>query len=256
MPDGLPDLMKCRCKFSRGNQIVSLPDDLKPRCFSGLAKSELDAALSVARHRKFRASSVIINQEDRSERCFLLTSGHARQFVITDSGQKVLLNWLSPGQIFGGAALLSTPWRYLASTEALSDCCTVVWDRQPLRELASTYPALLDNAFSIAVTENIAWLIAACVSLSSDDARGRVAHLLMSLASAIGRPTRDGIQMKVMNKDLAEGANVTQFTVSRCLKEWQRAGILTKRRGIILLRKPELLLAGQPGSEPLLRLTA
>jgi CRP-like cAMP-binding protein len=122
--------------------------------------------------------------------------------------------------------------------------------------LAATYPALLDNAFSIAVTENIAWLIAACVSLSSEDAHGRVAHLLMSLASAIGQPTRDGIQVKVMNKDLAEGANVTQFTVSRCLKGWQRAGILAKRRGMILLRKPELLLASRASSEPLLRLTA
>jgi CRP-like cAMP-binding protein len=242
--------------LSRGNQLVGLPDDLKPRCFSGFAKAELDAFLSVARHRQFRTSSVILNQEDRSERCFLLTSGQARQFVITDRGQKVLLNWLSPGQVFGGAALLSTPWRYLASTEALSDCCTVVWDRQPLRELAATYPALLDNAFSIAVTENIAWLIAACVSLSSEDAHGRVAHLLMSLASAIGQPTPDGIQVKVMNKDLAEGANVTQFTVSRCLKGWQRAGILAKRRGMILLRKPELLLASRASSEPLLRLTA
>ena len=248
--------MKCRCKLSPGNQIVGLPDDLKPRCFSGFTKSELDAFLSVARHRQFRTSSVLLNQDDRSERCFLLTSGHARQFVITDRGQKILLNWLSPGQVFGGAALVSTPWRYLASTEALSDGCAVVWDRQPLRGLAANYPALLDNAFSIAVTENIAWLIAACVSLSSDDAYGRIAHLLMSLASAIGQPTRDGIRVKVMNKDLAEGANVTQFTVSRCLKGWQRAGILAKRRGMILLRKPELLLASRTNSEPLLRLTA
>jgi CRP-like cAMP-binding protein len=248
--------MKCRCKLSRGNQIAGLPDDVKPRFLSGLAKAELNAVLSVAKHRRFRAWSVIINQEDQAERCFLLTSGHGRQFVITDDGKKVLLNWLITGQIFGGGSLLSTPFRYLASTEVLSDSCALVWDRQTLRALISTYPALMDNALSIAVTENIAWSTAAHVSLSSDDAHGRVAHLLMSLASAIGRPTRDGIQIKVMNQDLAEGANVTQFTVSRCLKGWQRAGILAKRRGMILLRKPELLLAGQPGSEPLLRLTA
>ena len=235
--------MKCECKRSRGNQIVGLPDNLRPRFLSGLARTELDAVLSVAKHRQFRASSVITNQDDRAEGCFLLTSGHARQFVITDNGQKILLNWLIAGQIFGGASLLSTPFRYLASTEVLSDCCALVWDRQVLRELASTHPSLLDNALSIAVTENIAWSTAAHVSLSSDDAHGRVAHLLMSLASAIGQPTQDGVQMKVMNEDLAEGANVTQFTVSRCLRGWQRAGILAKRRGTILLRKPELLLA-------------
>jgi CRP-like cAMP-binding protein len=235
--------MKCGCKLSRGSQIVGLPEDLKPRFLSGLAKAELDAVVSVATHRQFRASSVIINQEDRAERCFLLTSGHGRQFVITDSGQKVLLNWLIRGQIFGGASLLSAPFRYLASTEVLSDSCALVWDRQTLRELASTYPALLDNALSIAVTENIAWSVAAHVSLSSNDAHGRVAHLLTSLSSAIGQPTRNGVRIKILNEDLADGANVTPFTVSRCLRGWQRAGILAKHRGMILLQKPELLLA-------------
>jgi CRP-like cAMP-binding protein len=234
--------MKCGCKLSRGNQVVSLPNDLKPRFLSGLAKADLDAVLSVARHRQFRASSVITNQEDQADRCFLLTSGQGRQFVITDNGQKVLLNWLIAGQIFGGASMLSSPFRYLASTEVLLDSCALVWDRPTLRELTSAYPAILDNALAIAVTENIAWSIAAHVSLSSDDAHGRVAHLLMSLSSAIGQPTQEGVQMKVMNEDLAEGANVTPFTVSRCLRDWQRAGILAKRRGKILLRKPELLL--------------
>ena len=93
------------------------------------------------------------------------------------------------------------------------------------------------------MTENIAWDIAAHISLSADDARGRIAHLLISLASAIGKATRDGVDLKVLNEDLAEGANVTPYTVSRCLKDWERAGLLAKRRGGILLRRPELLLA-------------
>jgi CRP-like cAMP-binding protein len=60
---------------------------------------------------------VVINQEDAAERFFLLTSGHGRQFVITGDGKKILLLWLTAGQIFGGAAILSTPSQYLASTE-------------------------------------------------------------------------------------------------------------------------------------------
>jgi DNA-binding transcriptional regulator YhcF (GntR family) len=59
----------------------------------------------------------------------------------------------------------------------------------------------------------------------------------------MGEATNDGVEMKVLNEDLAEGANVTPFTVSRCLRDWERAGILAKRRGKLLLRKPELLLA-------------
>jgi len=186
---------------------------------------------------------VIINEQDPAERVFLLTSGHGRTFVITSDERKILLHWLTAGQIFGGAAILNIPFQYLASTEVLSDSCALVWDRLTIRELVTKIPSLLDNALSIAVTENIVWSAAANVSLSSNDAHGRVAHLLVSLASAIGEATHDGVVIKVLNEDLAEGANVTPFTVSRCLKNWERAGIVAKRRGKILLRKPELLLA-------------
>jgi CRP-like cAMP-binding protein len=150
---------------------------------------------------------------------------------------------LTAGQIFGGAAILSTQYQYLANTEVLTDSCALVWERKTIRELATKFPALLDNVLSIAVTESIAWSTAAHVSLTTQDAPGRVAHLLVSLASAIGHDTHRGVDVRVLNEDLAEGANVTPFTVSRCLKNWERTGILTKRRGSILLRKPELLLA-------------
>jgi CRP/FNR family transcriptional regulator, nitrogen oxide reductase regulator len=243
---GEETVVNCKCKLSVGNQILGLPEGLRPRFLLGLQSAQLTSVLSVAQHRRFRAFSVIINQEDPAERFFLLTSGQGRHFVIASGGRKILLHWLIPGQIFGGAAILSTPYQYLACTEVLIDSCALVWDRQIIRGLASTFPALLDNLLSIAVTDNIAWSTAAHISLASDDAHGRVAHLLLSLASAIGEATDDGVEMKILNEDLAEGANVTSFTVSRCLREWQRLGILAKRRGAILLRKPELLMAGGP----------
>ena len=71
---------------------------------------------------------------------------------------------------------------------------------------------------------------------------GRIAHLLVSLACGIGKIGRDGVEIQVGNDDLAAGANVTPFTVSRTLGEWQRNGILTKGRGKLLLRRPELLM--------------
>ena len=163
--------MNCACKLSAGNQIVGLPGELRPRFLSGLLKAQLHSVLSVAKHRQFRANSVIVNQEDPAERFFLLTSGHGRHFVITNEGRKILLHWLTAGQVFGGAAILSTPYQYLANTEVLTDSCALVWERQAIRELASTFPALVDNVLSIAVTENIAWSTAAHVSLSKDDAQ-------------------------------------------------------------------------------------
>ncbi|HET6205250.1 MAG TPA: Crp/Fnr family transcriptional regulator [Terracidiphilus sp.] len=234
--------MNCTCKFLSGNRFLGLPDTLRPRFLAGLATSELNAVLSVATHRRFLESSVIVHEQDPAERLFLLTSGRGRHFVLTGNGRKVLLHWLTAGQIFGGAAMISTPSNYLASTEVLSDSCALVWDRETMRELVSRIPTLLDNALSIAVTEHIAWLVGAKISLSTDDAQSRIAHLLISLACGIGKSGAEGIEVPVGNEDLAAAANVTPFTISRSLSKWQKEGILRKGRNKVILRQPELLL--------------
>jgi len=203
--------------------------------------AELDAVLSEGTHRSFTASSVIVQQDDPAERLFLLTSGRGRHFVITGDGQRILLHWLTAGQIFGGAAIVSSPSRYVASTEILSAGCALVWERKTIRALAIRIQRLLDNALSIAVTEHVAWLTAARVSLSSADVQSRLAHLLLSLACGIGKSSRDGVEIPVGNEELGSAAGATQFTVSRILSKWQRDGILRKGRGKIILRRPELL---------------
>jgi CRP-like cAMP-binding protein len=51
----------------------------------------------------------------------------------------------------------------------------------------------------------------------------------------------DGIEVDVTHEELANAANVTPFTASRALNEWQRNRIVKKLRGKVLLRSPERL---------------
>ena len=233
--------MACTCKLSNRG-VLDLPAGLHPRFLSGLAKPELDALLAGARHRHFPDSSVVLHEEDPAERIFLLTSGLGRHFVLTSSGRKILLHWLTAGQVFGGTAMIAAPFRYLASTEVVADSCALVWDRKTIRELVGRIPKLLDNALSLAVTERIAWLVANRVSLSSDDPASRLADMLISLACGIGKDGPDGVEIAAGNEDLALGTSVSQFTVSRTLSKWQREGILRKGRGKVTLLQPELLV--------------
>lgn len=235
--------MNFRCKFSRDKRFEGIPDQLKPRILSGFGKPLADTILSSARHQQFVAPSVILHQGDAAEQFFLLTSGQGAHFVITSEGRKVPLHWLTAGQIFGGATLLSVPSHFLAGTEIQTDSCALVWDRQTIRALASEFPLLIDNALSIAVTEHLALLTAAQVSLSTEDAAGRIVRLLTSLACGIGRNGPEGVEIQISNEDLAAGANVTPSTLSRSFAKWQHDGVLTKGRGRVVIRKPELLLS-------------
>ena len=238
--------MNCRCKLSSSHQVAGLPDRFRPRFLEGLAENELKAILSAATHQQFNGFSVIVRQEDAAERLFLLTSGRGRHFVLTSDGRKISMHWATAGQIVGGAAILSTPSTYLASTEMLSDGCALAWERQTIREFVSRFPILLDNALSISITEHIEALIAANISVNSDEA-GRIAQMLISLASGIGRVSSDGIEINVGNDDLAVAASVTEFEVSLTLDGWEREGVLTQGPGKIVLRRPELLITrGNP----------
>jgi CRP-like cAMP-binding protein len=237
-------IVACSCKFSRANQVEGLPDGLKPRFLANLPAPDLSRIVLAAEHRTFRARSQILHAGTSANRLYLLTSGSGRHFAITELGRKILLHWLTAGQILGGPTMLARPAQYLVNAELVEDCCALTWDRRTIRALLSHYPGLLDNALAISYTEHIAWLISMQVSLMSDDAHGRVAHLLVSLACAVGHPrARGSIELQIKNADLAAGANVSASNVSRLLNEWERAGVLQKDRGKILLRQPRLLAA-------------
>lgn len=213
----------------------------KSRFLEGLSPFDLHVILATAKERHFKSNVVVANQGNPADHLFLLTKGRARFFYNTQEGKKVILLWLTPGEIFGGAALLSTPSLYLVSTETLKDSSMLVWDRAALRHLAVRYPRLLENALLIGY-DYLAWYVADHLALISETARQRLAGVLVCLAKTIGERVPSGFEFDATNEELAGAANVTTFTVSRLLSEWQSNGAVLKHRGKVLLRSPERLL--------------
>jgi CRP-like cAMP-binding protein len=221
--------------------IAALPAGLKSRLFEGIAQSDLDIIRGAATERRFLANSVITNQGNPAEHLYLLTGGRARYFFVTEEGQKTLLLWLTEGEIVGGVAFLSKPSKYLLSAETVKDSSVLVWGRAALRSLASQYPKLLENALLMA-SDYLTWYFADHVALTCHSARQRLAQVLIRLASVIGQKVPGGVEFDVTNEELASAANITPFTASRLVSEWQMNRAIVKRRGKILLRSSERLL--------------
>jgi CRP-like cAMP-binding protein len=166
--------------------------------------------------------------------------GRARYFFETPNGKKVILMWISRGDIFGAAALVPQASCYLASTEAIRDSIALAWERSAIRALAQRFPQLLETVLLIA-TDYFSWYVAAHAALVSQTARERVAHVLFGLAQTIGERVSGGVQIDVTNEDLANSTNITPYTTSRMISDWQRDGVIRKKRGKIFLRCPERL---------------
>jgi len=207
---------------------------------NGIPPSDARLILAAAKTRRFPANTVISNQGDSANYMFLLTKGRARFFFNTHDGRKVILFWLTPGEVFGGMTLLSDPSCYLVSTESLKISDVLVWDRITIRALAAKYSRLLENALTTA-SEYLAWYLATHNALISRTPRERLARLLICLAEAIGERTLDGLEFDATNEELANATNLTPFTVSRILSGWQRDHTLEKRRGKMILRSLDRL---------------
>jgi len=227
-----------------GSDIAALVHELQPRFLEGLNPIELQSILAAAKQRRFVANFVIAHQGHPAEHLFLLLKGRARLVFVTPDGESMLLSWLPPGEMLGGAALMSKRLHYLVNTEVLKNSCVLLWDRATIRGLVAKYPKLLDNALSIA-WDYLDSALAHQLSLARHTAQQRLAQVLMNLASGIGHRVPGGMELVVSNEDLANAANITPFTASRLLSQWQRRGMLTKSRGKVLLRHPEHLVLHQ-----------
>lgn len=218
--------------------LAAASQDLESRLLEGLAQRDREIIISAARPRHYAANSVVVNQGHPADHLFLLTGGRARFFFNTYEGRKLLLLWLTPGDIFGGIALLRTHSAYLVSTETLKDSSMLVWDRKTIRDLAARYPQLLENAV-LDASDYLAWYVADHAALSSHTAVQRFARVLVCLAETIGTRVAEGLEFDATNEELASAANVSPFTVSRLLAHWQKKQAVIKSRGKILLRSPK-----------------
>jgi len=206
----------------------------------GLGQLEIDSILAAAKARRVSAKSVITYQGEAANHLLLLWKGRARYFFETPNGKKLILVWITPGEVFGGAALAERPSNYLLSTEAVRDSVVLVWDRQIIRNLAHQYPRILENAI-LAALDYLSWYVAAHAALCSQTARQRLASVLLGYTSSMGQRVSDGVEFDITNEELANAANITPYTASRILSEWQRNGAIRKHRGRIIVASPERL---------------
>jgi CRP/FNR family transcriptional regulator, nitrogen oxide reductase regulator len=206
----------------------------------GFKRHEIDLILAAARVRRFPAKSVMTYQGEPADHLLLLWKGRARYFFETPNGKKLIMRWITPGDCFGGAALSTRSSTYLLSTETVRDSVVLAWDGATIRGLARRFPQLLENAIFGAV-DYLSWYIAAHAALCSESARQRLASVLLGHASRMGERVSGGVEFDITNEELANAANITPYTASRILSEWQRTGAIRKQRGKIVVRSIERL---------------
>jgi CRP-like cAMP-binding protein len=207
----------------------------------GLEPAGTRAILDAAKIQRVSAKHAITTRGQQATHLFLVQSGHARYYHLTKQGELVLLARLVPGDVIGLVALLKSPSAYMAAAEAISECELLTWDRDVIRNFASLYPLLGENALRIAFGY-LGTYIERHIGLVTETAEERLAKTLLRLGHQSGAVHPDGVEIRATNAELSALADISRFTASRVLSDWVRAGTVTKGRGRILLHAPEALM--------------
>ena len=208
--------------------------------FDGLSHHERETILSDATIRSFPAGAVITEQEARASHLFILRSGCARLIYNTPEGGPIPLIWVKPGEVLGGMSVLLNQRNYLVSSKAYRDCEFYCWGRERFRRHLERNPHMMNNAVAIA-SGYVEWLIKAHARVAAFPARARLAEVLLGYVDALGVRASGGLLIDVTNEELAHDAHITRYTTCRLLVEWQKARVLSKARGKLLVRDLEAL---------------
>ena len=200
--------------------------------FPGLDERELHALSAHATVQTFPKNCVIVNEGDRSDSIFIISSGRVKVFLRGEDGRDVVLNFHGPGEHFGELALNEAPRS--ASVVTLEPTTFQIITKQDFRQFLAANPdfalRLINRLMGRVrvLTENVK-------NLALLDVYGRVVRLLLELA--VERDGRPIITEKLSQKDIADRVGASREMVSRIFKELVAGGYVSVEGRRITINK-------------------
>ncbi len=225
------DENKCLvCRFRRPGVFCNL---------SPLALADYDA---ISTHMLFPGGSVLFREGQESRSVVTLCSGKVKLIRSSRDGKTLLVKVAKPGDVVGlSAALTDSPYELTA--EAMELVQAKIFQRKDFLHFIGRH---MEGTIHAAESLNLEYrsvLNEASRLALSNTITGRVAHLLLELASENGSPMdpKPEIHMSLKHEDLASMLGSSRESVTRALNDLRRQEILSiKGTKITILRRDAL----------------
>lgn len=181
---------------------------------------------------KLAADEVLFLAGDPGDGCYRLEDGLLKVSMLSPSGAERILAILGPGSIVGDMAMIDGRPRS-ASVSALRDCKLSFISRAVFEAVAAKNPEIYKHLLNMlaARLRDTDQVVAAGTFLP---VKGRVARALLDLAHAFGKDVGQGrilIRQKMNQSDLAALAGIARENLSRVLRDWMDAALLSRFAG-------------------------
>jgi CRP-like cAMP-binding protein len=203
--------------------------------FSTLSEKARREISAIAHLRGFDAGEPICRLDDEGDSMMTVVVGTVRITLPTVKGKEIILADLRAGEMFGEIALLDGKPRS-ANATALTNCELMVLERRDVLPFLERNPAACMKLMAL-LCARIRRSDERMADIAFFDLPARLAKTLL------GYPAQGhgAAKLSLSQRELAEMSGGTRENVNRCLRDWQRRGILELKDRWTIILKPEAL---------------
>lgn len=194
-------------------------------------EEELAHLLAVSTRKTYREGEIIYLQGQTSKEFFFISSGKIKVSILREDGSEKILSIQENNTFFGEyAAFDRQPHFATATALERSEIARI-----PIEGAEAVIRA--NPAVSLLIINRIARKFRSLgfqvEGLAFLDAQRRIARILVSLANEVGEEEAGGVTIRkgITHEDLANLTGLSRVRVTTILNNFERADIITKRRG-------------------------
>jgi CRP/FNR family transcriptional regulator, cyclic AMP receptor protein len=203
--------------------------------FREVVAVDKDALLSRARLRRFGAGETIFLMGSPGDSMMAVLSGNVRISVPAVDGREIVLAILHENEVFGEIAMLDGKER-TADARALTSCTLAILERRDVLAFMDRHPtAWLRLVEVLCERMRRTDMHIAEVALLQLPIRLAKALLRMSSLEPIAAVGRNSATIQLSQRELGNLVGAARESVNKCLREWQRAGIVRIESSLITI---------------------
>src|SRR5215469_11986336 len=202
--------------------------------FDGLSDAIRESILSASVQRVFDSGEKIFLEGEPKQKLFLLVKGLVKVSQLNSKGDEVILRLNVPGQVIGslsdmvGSTLTSSAVAFQSSKVAM-------WSWPTFQAIMDRVPLVLRNVEQMMVHQ-ITQLSSRICEISTAPVEFCLARTLIRMTDQIGRRVNGQLEVSLTQQVLCEMIGTGVFHVNRLLSAWERQGLVTRRRCVIVVR--------------------
>jgi CRP-like cAMP-binding protein len=181
----------------------------------------------------------IFTEGDAPEWFYIVSKGKIKITKLSHDGKEIILELISPTDIFGGVAVLRN-FPYPANAVAMEDSEIIKISRKNLMRLVDRFPNLM-YCIALQLGDRMKSSYDSLKNIALERVEARIAALLLKLANKVGLERPDGvlIDMRLTKQDVADMVGTTVETSIRTFSKFKKQGLLSDTNGKIIIKDRE-----------------